>query len=126
MANTLTVSATTVTLADDTVWLDEFGWQPVIQRTEYSITGALVVDALAKAAGQPMTLDCRWLPYSAVQQLEAWKALPAQVLSLFLRSAAHNVIFDHERGAMDAVPVVDYDVPAAADSYAVTLRFLKV
>lgn len=125
MANTLTLGGTTVALADDAVWLDEFSWQPVLQRTEYSITGALVVDALAKQAGQPITLDSRWLPYASVAQLEAWKAMPAQVFSLLYRGVTSNVVFDHERGAMDAAPVVDYAQPAAADLYAVTLRFLK-
>lgn len=126
MANTLTYISTTVTLPDDAIWLDEFAWPPVVQRTEYSVTGALLVDAAAKAAGQPMTIDCRWVAYSLLQTLQTWRALPGQTFTLFFRGVSHTVIFDHQAGAIEATPVVDYAVPAAADLWAMTLRFLKV
>ena len=38
------------------VWEDEFTWSPVAQSTEYSLTGALIVQEATKLAGRPITL----------------------------------------------------------------------
>ena len=37
-------------------WSDEFAWTPVSLSTEYSLTGALLVQAATKQAGRPITL----------------------------------------------------------------------
>lgn len=130
MATTLALGATTITLPDDLLWPDEFTWAPVAQVASYGVTGALHIDAAAKLAGRPITLaggdDYAWCPRSTLIALEAWKALPAQVFTLTLRGVQYPVIFDHEKGAVDAKSVADYSDPSADDPYVVTLRFLKV
>lgn len=45
-----------ITLPDTLVWEDEFVWSPVAQSTEYSLTGALIVQEATKLAGRPITL----------------------------------------------------------------------
>ena len=37
-------------------WSDEFAWSPLLQATEYSLTGALIVEQATKQAGRPITL----------------------------------------------------------------------
>lgn len=45
-----------ITLPATLVWEDEFAWSPVAQSTEYSLTGALIVQEATKLAGRPITL----------------------------------------------------------------------
>jgi hypothetical protein len=45
-----------IALPDTLVWEDEFSWSPVAQSTEYSLTGALIVQEAIKLAGRPITL----------------------------------------------------------------------
>jgi len=45
-----------ITLPATLVWEDEFAWSPVAQSTEYSLTGALIVQQAVKQAGRPITL----------------------------------------------------------------------
>ena len=131
MATTLTYSGTTVTLPEDLLWVDEFGWQPVALNREYSITGALIVQSAAKQAGRPITLqggeDFGWINYSDLEQLRAWQALAGIVLELVFRGVTHNVMFAQESAALEAHPVVEYtDTPVATDPYVLTLRLFKV
>lgn len=128
--NTLTYGATTLALPDDLAWPDEYTWRPVEQRSEYSITGSLIVEAALKAAGRPITLEAAdtaaWVTRSAVDQLAGWVAQAGITLTLVFRGGTYSVIFDHQQGAMDAAPLVDYSDPIAADHYIVKLRFIEV
>jgi hypothetical protein len=50
-----------ITLGDLTLpqglrWSDEQAWEPVVNTTQYSVTGALIVDTYTRQAGQPITL----------------------------------------------------------------------
>lgn len=128
MPTTLTYDATTLALPDDMLWPDEYDWRAVEQRTVYSITGALIVDAAAKLAGRTITLDGShtWVARSVVDTLLEWAALPLQTFTLAYRGVNHTVIFDHAAAAIEARPNVDYADPDATDVYALTLRFLKV
>lgn len=127
---TLTYTGTTLTLPDDLAWPDEFEWAAVEQRQQYTITGALIVEAAAKQAGRTITLeggdDFAWVPLADLETLLAWKALPGQVFTLVLRGVTHSVVFDHEGRSVEARPVWDVSDPGPADPYIVTLRFLKV
>mgnify|MGYP006392301455 CR=1 FL=1 len=125
MAHTLTYAATTITLPDDLLWEDEFTWQSVEQRSQYSITGALLVESSVKQAGRSITLrggmDFAWIDRATLLALQAAAAQPV------VRSEApRNVVFDLERGAIEASPVIDYSDPSADDSYVVTLRYIEV
>jgi hypothetical protein len=130
MATTLTYVATTLTLAEDLLWPDEYSWQAVEQRQEYTITGALIVEAAAKLSGRPMTLqaaaDYGWITRDTLETLRTWALLAGQQFTLLYRGVTHTVAFDHARGAIDAQQIIDYSDPEATDDYAVTLRFLKV
>lgn len=63
-----------VRLPDGLRWSDEFAWTPVAQATEYSLTGALIVEQATKQAGRPITLvggkDFAWLTRSALTSLK--------------------------------------------------------
>ena len=117
-------------LPDQLSWPDEFTWQQVEQSTEYTSTGAMVIDAWAKQAGRPITLQAAanraWCERGALVTLRAWSSQPGQVLTLLLRGAARQVVFNHGSGALDAEPVDDVVDPIDTDPYIVTLRLLEL
>lgn len=59
---TLSDGTTTIELPPDLHWRDEFSWTPVEQSTEYSLTGALIVQSGARQAG-------RRSPYMAAEMV---------------------------------------------------------
>lgn len=132
MAITLTHAATTVTLPDALNWVDEYTWSPVQQSKTYTTTGALLIEEGVKQAGRPITLegalDATWCTRALVDQLHAWAQTPAITLTLTLRGVARTVTFDHERGALQGLPVLFYaDGSIASDDwYVPTLRFLEL
>lgn len=131
MSITLThPSSGTVNLPADLTWTDEFTWAQVEQSTEYTTTGALVIDAWAKQAGRPITLEGSethaWCARTLLNTLNAWASQPSTTFTLSLRGVSRTVVFNHEAGALSATPIVDYSDPADADFYAITLRFLEL
>lgn len=132
MATTLTYGGTTVTLPTDLMWADEYAWRPVEQRSTYTITGALIVEAYAKQAGRSITLrggaDYAPVTRSTLEALRAWAAVPGRIFSLVLRGeTARTVAFDQAAGAIEAAPLIDYSDVDANDSYvSLVLRFIEV
>lgn len=128
--NTLARAGTTLVLPDEMAWPNEFGWSPVEQSTERSISGELVVDVAAKVGGRQITLqggdDYGWMTRAEVATLEAWRAIPAATMTLTFRGTTRTVIFDHEAGALEYQAVADYADPLPSDPCAVTLRFLEL
>lgn len=126
---TLSLGAESLTLPDDLLWVDEFDWETVRSVSTYGVDGALFTDSAARLAGRPITLrgarNHGWVLRSTVVSLEAWRALPGQLFTLTLRGVARQVRFDHERGAMEAAPLLERREYIASDPYIVTLRFLQ-
>jgi hypothetical protein len=126
---TITDNTTTVTLPADMLWADEFTWQPVEQKTEPTITGAIIVQVAARQAGRPITLQSganyAWLTRAQLDTLKAWAAVPGQALTLTIRGVPRGVIFRHENGAIEADMVLYHAAPVAADYYVCTARFLE-
>lgn len=105
----LTYNGTTANLSDRLQWSDEYDWSPVEQSTEYSTTGAMLVDVALKQAGRPITLEgtdtAAWLTRAVCDTLQAWAALPGIELTLTVRGVARAVIFDQAKKGFTAAPV---------------------
>lgn len=119
-----------VALPDDLQWTDEFTWQKVQQSVEYSTTGAVILDAFAKQAGQPITLEgsesYAWCERGVLVTLRNWAAQAGQTFTLTLRGVNRTVVFNHEAGALSANPILDYSDPIDSDPYAIAIRFLEL
>lgn len=135
MTITLEKDGAVLALPSDLVWTDELTWSAVAQSTERSITGALLVDAMARNGGRPITLagdgDSAWILRSALLTLKAWAAIPGQRFTLTVRGEVFSVLFDHgadeETRAMAVSAVIAYSDPEATDYYcSLTLRFIEV
>lgn len=134
MAITLThtASSTSITLPDALSWADEFTWSPVVQNKTYTTTGALLIEEATRQAGRPITLegtiDRTWCTRALVNQLRAWAAVPGMTLQLVLRATPRTVAFDHEKGALQGLPVLFYADSAVdnTDFYVPTLRLIEI
>lgn len=130
MSITLAVGPTTVNLPPDLFWPDE-NWSPVEQAVQRTITGGLVVSAALRSTGRPITLQpedesSAWLTQAVLAQLRTWAATPGQAMTLTLRGVARSVIWRHQDGAIEALPVAHYNDVDAADYYRATLRFMEI
>jgi hypothetical protein len=131
MTINLTVGATVLELPPDLYWEDEFGWHPVEQSAERTITGGLVLQYAARTTGRPITLrpyeqTCAWMPATTLQQLQTWAATPGVELELLLRGVTRTVVFRHQDTAIEAEPVLHFDDLQPGDFYLATLRFMTV
>lgn len=121
-----------IQLHDDMLWSDEFDWQPVEQRQQYTLAGSLVVESGARQSGRAITLepdgdDCAWLPRDTVEELFAASAIAGQKFTLTYRGVAYTVMFRHDSGpAVHATPIVHWSDVQSDDWYLVTLRFIEV
>ena len=129
---THTPSATTLTLPDALSWADEYAWSPVEQTKTYTTTGALLIEEAVRQSGRPITLDGSedrtWCTRAMVDQLHAWAQTPGITLVLTLRGMARTVTFDHEKGALQGLPVLFYADGSieSTDFYVPSLRFVEL
>lgn len=128
---TLTYQGTPLTLPDDLDWTDEHSWSPVVQEANHTLSGALVVETAEKLAGRPITLESAderaWLPYSTVQTLRAWAAIPGAEMTLVLRGQARQVVFRHQDApAVEAWPILFKTSYQPDDWWRVNLKFMEV
>ncbi len=132
MAITLTHNTTTLTLPDALNWADEYAWSPVQQSKQYTTTGALLIEEATKQSGRPITLegaaDKTWCTRSTVDTLRTWAATINIVMTLVLRGVTRSVTFDHEKEALQGLPVMFYaDGSIASDDwYYPTLRLIEL
>ena len=130
---TLSDGIRTVQLSKDLYWPDEFSWSSVEQKTDRGLTGALIVQAMRKTSGQPITLmphdsNSGAMTRATVDQLQAWVNTPGQILTLTLASygKTFRVIWNHEDGAREAEPFVFFSDPNSGHYLMTTLRFITV
>jgi hypothetical protein len=131
MTISITDGTTTINLPE-LDWEDEFAWNPVTQRTGRTLSGALWVHSYGLTGGRPITLRANersgWMTRATLLALQAYAdvAAPASPFVLSIHGTDYDVVFDHEKRAIEAQPVVNYAEPIAEDHYVVTLRFLAV
>lgn len=134
MTITLTKDGAALELPQDLIWSDELTWSAVAQSKERGIWGTLIVDAMARNGGRPITLtgdgNSAWITRGALLTLKAWAAVPGQRFTLQLLGQTFTVIFDHgteeETRAMGMVAVVEYSDPEETDYHcSLTLRFIE-
>lgn len=132
---TLTCGSTTLVLPDDLIWENEFGWAAVAQATERGIDGLLIVDAMARTGGRPITLKgterSAWITRGDMKTLKTWAAIPGQQFDLTLRGEKFIVIFDHgtseDTHAMALSAVFDFSDKTDSALYCnLMLRFLDM
>ncbi len=113
------------------VWADEFAWHPVLREAEYSITGALLLDASTRLAGRPITLqgseDAGWLTRSTLLALYAMAENASTTHTLTLADGrTYTVTFAAGDTPIEAAPLARPELPPAAWPYIATIRLIEV
>ncbi len=125
---TLADSTTTLNLPGGLTWADEFGWTPVEQTSEYSLTGALIVQEGERQSGRPITLlggrNAAWIDRGLALQLQALASVPEQQLTLSLWGVDYSVMF--RRPAVEIEPIRRRANPGADHQYAVTINLMEI
>ena len=128
---TLSDGTTTITLPSGLKWSD-YTWSPVAQTSDYTLTGAVIVQLGTAQAGRPITLEpaddsSAWALKPIVDQIEAWAAVAGKQLTLVYMGTSYVVIFRHQDApAVLAEPVVFFDDPDSTDYYRLTLKMMGV
>lgn len=119
-----------LSLPPDMQWADEFDWTPVATESDYTLTGALVIQSGLKLAGRPITLlggdDACWLSRADVAVLHAWAGEADLVLTLDLHGDTHHVRFDHAQRPIEAREVFRLADPGTDHPYTITIRLIEV
>lgn len=117
-----------ITVPDAMEWTNEFSYRGVEQKTQYSITGAILIESAAIQLGRRIELKggetYGWMPREDVQAICALANLAGEEMVLVFRGQIFTVVFDHEAGALESTPIVPYEDPDVADFYYMTLRFI--
>ncbi len=118
-----------ITLPPDLVWSDEFAPWAVEQTTEWSLSGALMLQDGLKLKGRPVTLsggpNAAWCDRSVLEQIVALQS-QRSAMTLVYGTQTLSVRFAAPK-AWDAKPVIDYaDNGQPADKYEITLYFIEV
>jgi len=113
------------------VWADEFAWHPVLREAEYSITGALLLDASTRLAGRPITLqgseDAGWLTRTTLLALYALAENASATHALTLADGrTYTVTFAAGDTPIEAAPLARPELPPAAWPYIATIRLIEV
>lgn len=101
-----------VALPDGLRWADEFAWSPRVQSTDWSLTGALLVEEAEKQAGRPITLvggrTWAWMTRESLLDLQAQlDSAPDTGLTLVLHDGRTFQVLPRmeSSGALQAAPL---------------------
>ena len=122
-----------VTLSDGFLWSDEFDWNPIEQKQDRAVDGALIIQEGKKKSGRPISLtadkNMAWLKRHIVSKLKDWSVLQEKFVlqfNYFHDKRTFNVVFNHQDKAIEAKPVLEHPSVSDDDEYNVTLRFLEL
>lgn len=112
------------------VWSDEHNWVPVEKAVEYSITGALLVDAAVRQAGRPITLqaedDAGWISRGVLQDLRALASVPDGTYTFTHADGREFLVMFAPDDPLQATPVGRPELPADTNPYIATVRLIEV
>jgi hypothetical protein len=113
------------------VWSDEFGWNPVEKSLEYSLTGAALIDAGVRLAGQPITLlgeaDAGWIARGGLVALQALNAAdPVGEHALVLADGRNFTVQFAPGLAVEGKPLARPELPVDDYPYIATVRLITV
>ena len=112
------------------VWADEFNWTEVERAAEYSITGALLLDAAVRHAGRPITLEgsdsAGWITRATLLQLQALAQDPDATHALTLADGRAFTVSFAPGAPITATPVARPELPPSHHPYVATVRLIEV
>lgn len=121
-----------IVLDGDLRWTDEFKWSSIERSTQYSLTGALILESSEKLAGRPITLEAVnefkgpiWLTRDKILALYAKAESPAESMTLTLSDGRVFTVAFRDQG-INAEPVYHVMAHEDTDPYYLTLMLQTV
>lgn len=112
------------------LWVDEFNWSAVQKTVERSITGAQVIDAVAKVKGRPITLqaveDQGWIRRDTLLAVQALADEAGGEYPLRLADGREFTVQFSASDPISAAPISRPELPAGTHPYVATLRLITV
>ena len=112
------------------LWVDEFNWTAVEKTVERSITGAQIIDVVARIAGRPITLeaveDQGWIHRATLLAVQALVDAPGGQYPLRLADGREFTVQFAAEDPIAAAPVSRPELPAGTHPYVATLRLITV
>jgi len=119
-----------ISLPRGMVWVDELDWVPAETSTEYSITGALLVQSYERLAGRPITLQgeegAGWIRRDVLLSLRAAASVPGDVLPLTLADGRTFSVMFAPGNPITARPIARPELPPNTHPYVATVRLIEV
>lgn len=120
----------TVQIPRGMVWADEHNWVEAESATEYSITGALLVDSGVRLAGRPITLqaedDSGWIRRDALLSVRALAAVPGAQYTLALADGRSFTVMFAPGDPISAHAIARPEIPTDRHPYVATVRLIQV
>lgn len=142
MADVITLDG--LELPGDLVFSDEYDWCEVDRKSEYSLTGSLIVNEEVKLAGRPITLEAReektyyraakndqgglgniWISRQIVDDLIDKANTPELEMTLVLPDERSFTVMFREEG-VTAKPLYHVSPHDDADPYYVVIKLITV
>jgi hypothetical protein len=119
-----------ISLPRGMVWVDELDWVPVETSTEYSITGALLVQSSERLSGRPITLQgeesAGWIRRDVLLSIRAAASVPGDVLALTLADGRTFSVMFAPGNPITARPIARPELPPNTHPYVATVRLIEV
>lgn len=124
-----------LTLPDSLLWVDEFKWGASLSKSQYTLTGDMVVQTSKRNIGRPITLEYpdenqAWVPRSLVQTLVEWLNYPTRRYTLKFQYPtdvrSFTVMFRHSEGAIESTPVKGFPEHSADAWFRLKIKLMEV
>ena len=128
----MAITLDAITLPDDLVWSDEYGWSNVSQNIKKSLTGALIIQEATQTKGRIITLtgaqDSGWITKAILDALLTQANTADNTMTLTYHGTPFNVMFSRSGNSspVDAKQIFDLSDPDATHIYSVVLKFIEV
>lgn len=127
MAHTLNGN---ISIPSGLVWVDEFDWTDAESVAEYSIAGALLIDAGTRLAGRPITLqgeeDAGWIDRSVLLAVQALAADPGATFPFVHHDGRAFTVAFAPGEPITARSLARPELPPSDWPYVATIRLIEV
>lgn len=127
------VTNVSLSLSHDLLWNDEHSWSKVVSNTEYSLSGALIIESAVKQAGRFITLqppepEMAWHTRDILDQLLAWASIPDLQMRLTLDDGrVFVVVFRHQEApVIESEPVTGIASSDPTSWWRFTLKLMEI
>lgn len=124
-----------IVLPNGLLWVDEYTWSPIESASEWSLSGAMIIQSGKKLKGRPITLEgadeqMGWVTRETVEILKAKAEITDRKFTLVLGSGQSErqftVRFRHSDNALEASPVYRWQPTDATAWFRVIIRLIEV